>query len=179
MFGPGALAGGSVGGQPGDANSAYPGGAQPGWPAPGAQPGGYPGVPGGYPGWQGAQPTRPPRQVVVASIISVIIGVMSLLGALVAMTSAGAEMAATLGQPDAAGMLPVLFLICGLVYIVPAIFLHKRARWARIVLMVVAALGVLGGILSLPASIIGIALHIGILVMMVQPPTKQWFGVRH
>lgn len=114
----------------------------------------------------------------MASIIAVVLGVMSLLGALVSMTSAGAGMAETLGQPEAAGILPLVFAICGLIYLVPAIFLHRRARWARIMLMVVASLGVLGGILSLPASIIGIALHVGILVMMTQQPTKEWFGVR-
>lgn len=111
----------------------------------------------------------------MASIIAVVLGVMSLLGALVSMTSAGAEMAKTLGQPEAEGILPLVFAICGLIYLVPAIFLHRRARWARIMLMVVASLGVVGGILSLPASIIGIALHVGILVMMTQQPTKDWF----
>ena len=66
-------------------------------------------------------------------------------------------------------------LVCGVAYILPAIFLRKGRPWARIMLIVVAAFGILGGVSALPGSILGLALHVTLLVLMLQQPTKLWF----
>jgi hypothetical protein len=42
-------------------------------------------------------------------------------------------------------------------------------------LIVVAALGIAGGVSALPSSILGLALHATLLVLMLVQPTKTWF----
>jgi hypothetical protein len=98
-----------------------------------------------------------------------------LLG-LFALSSAGAEIANVLtGDPSAKGMVVGVILITSVAYILPAIFLRKRRRWARTMMIVVAALGIAGGITALPASLLGLALHGTLLYLMLQEPTKRWF----
>jgi hypothetical protein len=71
-----------------------------------------------------------------------------------------------------------VILICAVAYILPAIFVRKRRPWARVMLIVVAAFGIMGGVTALPGSLLGLALHIALLVMMLQQPTKLWFTHR-
>ena len=42
----------------------------------------------------------------------------------------------------------------------------------------VAAIGILGGLMALPASILGLAIHATLLILMFQQPTKLWFHHR-
>ena len=60
----------------------------------------------------------------------------------------------------------------------PAIYLRKRRAWARYLLIGVAAMGIAGGVMALPSSILGLAIHITLLVLMLQQPTKLWFHHR-
>jgi hypothetical protein len=145
-------------------------------------PGGAPG-PGPGPVWPpvyGRQvPSTPPRQVTVASVISLILGGLCIVLGVMTMTSAGAQISETMtGSADAQGLLVAVILVCAAAYILPALYLRKRRPWARIMLIVVAVLGIMGGVMSLPASIFGLALHVGLVVMMLQQPTKEWFGSR-
>ncbi|MGC4937234.1 hypothetical protein [Kribbella sp. DT2] len=145
---------------------------------PGAQ---QPGNPWGQPAPYGYQPgpVAPPKQVTIASVISLALGGLCILLGLFALTSAGEEIAETLtGDAGARGLVVAVVLICGAAYILPAIFLRKRRPWARIMLIVVAALGIMGGVSALPGSLLGLALHVALLVMMLQQPTKLWFTHR-
>jgi hypothetical protein len=96
--------------------------------------------------------------------------------------------ALTASEADIAGLLPtvkggtvtprmlaVVGLLCAAFYIVPALFLRKRRRWARIVVIAVAAFGIVGGLTSLPAGVLGLAAHVVLLSLMLQRPTKTWF----
>jgi hypothetical protein len=173
---------GVFGGQPG---------AQPGPPQPGTgpygsdRPGPYGGSFGSYGGSSGRQPNPysyqpdqlpPPKQVTIASAISLGLGGLCILLGLFALTSAGEQIAETLtGSRGTQGLVVGVILVCAVAYILPGIFVRKRRRWARIMLIVVAAFGITGGVTALPSSILGLALHITLLVLMLQPPTKHWF----
>ena len=149
-------------------------GAQPG-PLPGspAQPSPYVGRPNPY----SQLHAGPPKQVIIASVISFALGVLCILLGLFTLTSAGEQIADTLtGSKDSQNLVVVVVLICGAAYILPAIFLRKQRPWARTMLIVVAAFGIAGGVSALPGSILGLVLHIALLVMMLQTPTKLWFA---
>jgi hypothetical protein len=96
--------------------------------------------------------------------------------------------ALTASQADITGLVPTVQgaavttrmlagvgLLCAALYIVPALFLRKGRGWARIMVIVIAAFGIVGGLTSLPAGILGLAVHVTLLVMMLQQPTKTWF----
>jgi hypothetical protein len=114
--------------------------------------------------------------VAIASVISYILGGLCVLLGLLALTSAGEEIAETLtGSRDSRNLVVVVILICGAAYLLPAVFIRKRRPWARVMLIVVAALGIAGGVSALPGSILGLALHGTLLALMLQQPTKTWF----
>ncbi|GAA0949899.1 hypothetical protein GCM10009554_49060 [Kribbella koreensis] len=149
----------------------------------GGQPGSGPG-PGPYGGAFGQNPYSsvpgreavPPKQVKIAAAISLALGVLCVLLGLFMLTSAGTEIAKTLtGDPSAKGVVVAAVLISSALYLLPAFFLRHRRRWARTLLIVVAALGIAGGLTALPASILGVALHATLLYLMLQEPTKRWF----
>jgi len=145
------------------------------------QPPPYGGQPGPYGGSFGQnlyadQPAVPPTQVTIASTISYGLGALCVLLGLFSLTSAGTEIAKTLtGDPSAKGLVVGVILFTSVAYILPAIFLRKRRRWARTMLIVVAALGIAGGITALPASLLGLGLHATLLYLMLQEPTRRWF----
>lgn len=147
----------------------------------GAQPGPQPGPPKPGTGPYSYQPDQSPapKQVTIASVISFGLGGLCVLLGLFSLTSAGEQIAETLtGSRDSQGLVVSVVLACAVAYILPAIFLRKRRPWARIMLIVVAAFGITGGVTALPSSILGLALHITLLVLMLQPPTKHWFTTR-
>jgi O-antigen/teichoic acid export membrane protein len=121
-------------------------------------------------------PSRMPRQVKIASAISLALGVLTILLGLFALTSAGKPITKTLtGDEDAQNVVLLAALLCSAAYILPAIFLRKQRRWARTTLIVVAALGIAGSITSLPGGLLGLALHLTLLILMLQTSTKNWF----
>lgn len=141
--------------------------------------------PGPYGGMFGAVPepyrdrTAAPKQVTVAAVVSAGLGAMCLLLAGLALTSAGGQISEVLtGSRDNVTLTVVAVLICAAAYLVPAIFLRKRHAWARYVLIAVAAMGIAGGVMALPASLLGLAIHVTLLTLMLQRPTKLWFHHR-
>ncbi|GAA1553932.1 hypothetical protein GCM10009789_04240 [Kribbella sancticallisti] len=151
----------------------------------GRQPPPYGGQPGPYGGSFGQQPNpysygpdpvAPPKQVTIASAISFGLGGLCVLLGAFSVTSAGEQIAETLtGSKDSQALVVAVVLLCAVAYILPAVFLRKRRRWARIMLMVVAVFGITGGVTALPGSLLGLALHLTLLVLMLQQPTKLWF----
>ncbi len=141
-------------------------------------PGPYSGLFGAVPDTHSYQATTP-KQVTVAAVISAGLGAMCLLLAALALTSAGGQISEVL--TGARGNTPVAVaaaMVCAVVYLVPALYLRKRRPWARYVLIAVAALGIAGGAMALPASLLGLAIHITLLTLMLQSPTKRWFHAR-
>jgi hypothetical protein len=143
------------------------------------------GGPGPYSGLFGAVPdthsyqTATPKQVTVAAVISAGLGAMCLLLAALALTSAGSQISEVL--TGSRGNTPVAVaaaLVCAVVYLVPALYLRKRRPWSRYVLIAVASLGIAGGVMALPASLLGLAIHLTLLTLMLQRPTKLWFNHR-
>lgn len=155
--------------------------AAPGPQSPGMTP--YGDRPSAYSGLYGADAStyqaNPPKQVTVAAFISLGLGAMCVLLAALALTSAGEQIAEVLtGDKANQGVAVAAALFCAVVYILPAIFLRKRRPWARYLLIGVAAMGITGGVVALPGSILGLAIHITLLVLMLQQPTKLWFHRR-
>lgn len=168
---------GVFGSQPGGGAS---GDGRSGGPGPYSGPGAYSGPgpfgpqPNGYP--LQAVPSAPPTQVTIASVISYGLGGLCVLLGLLTLTSAGGQIAEMLtGSADSRNLVVVVILLCGVAYLLPAVFLRKRRPWARVMLIVVAALGIAGGVSALPSSILGLALHATLLVLMLVQPTKTWF----
>ncbi len=157
-----------------------PGARPPGPQSPGSSP--YRDLPGGYGGAFGTQPhqdARPPKQVTFAAVISLALGAMCLLLAGLAFTSAGEQIAEIVtGSKDAQGTVVAVILACAVAYIVPAIYLRKRHAWSRYMLIGVAAIGMAGGVMALPNSILGLAIHGTLLFLMLQQPTRLWFHHR-
>jgi hypothetical protein len=162
------------------------GGQRPGDEQPGPFSGGYgpSGRPSPYGGSFGQPnpyadlpgPMAPPKQVTIAAVISLGLGGLCLLVGAFTLTSAGEQMAETLiGSRESKGLLVGVILVCALAYILPGLYLRKRRPWARIMLMVVAAFGIAGGVTALPGSLLGLALHGTLLYLMLQQPTRLWF----
>ena len=166
----------------GPSSSPPPGPQSPGSPPYGDRQSPYGDLPGAYGGAFGAQPHQdapPPKQVTIAAVISFGLGAMCLLLAGLAFTSAGEQIAEIVtGSKDAQGMVVAVILACAVAYIVPAIYLRKRHAWARYLLIGVAAVGIAGGLMALPNSILGLAIHSTLLFLMFQQPTKLWFRHR-
>ncbi|WP_329004217.1 hypothetical protein OHA18_12525 [Kribbella sp. NBC_00709] len=138
--------------------------------------------PGPYSGLFGAAPDTysyqltPPKQVTIASVISIGLGAMCLLLAVLTLTSAGGQISEVLtGSRDNTPVAVAAAMICAFIYLVPALYLRKRRRWSRYMLIAVAAMGIAGGLMALPASILGLAVHATLLTLMLQRPTKHWF----
>jgi MFS family permease len=149
----------------------------------GDRPSAYGDAPAAYGGVYGADAHRyqanPPKQVTIAAVISLALGAMCLLLAAVALTSAGAQVSEVLtGSKENQGVAVAAALICAFVYLLPAIYLRKRRPWSRYLLIGVAAIGIAGGVMTLPASIVGLAIHSTLLILMLQQPTKLWFHHR-
>ncbi|HEY4571922.1 MAG TPA: hypothetical protein VIH10_20770 [Kribbella sp.] len=141
----------------------------------GQRPGPYSGLFGAVPDTYGYQAT-PPKQVTIASVIAIGLGVMSLLLAGLTLTSAGGPISEVL--TGSRGNVPAalaMALVCAALYLVPAIYLRKRRPWSRYLLIGLAAIGIAGGVMSLPAGILGLAIHGTLLVLMLQQPTRLWF----
>ena len=123
--------------------------------------------------------TATPKQVTVASVIAIGLGALCLLVAALTLTSAGDQISEVLtGSRGNTSVAVAATLICAVVYLVPALYLRKRRAWARYVLIAVAAMGIAGGIMALPASLLGLAVHATLLILMLQRPTRLWFTHR-
>jgi hypothetical protein len=112
-------------------------------------------------------------------VICLVLGGFCAIFGVWALTASEADIVGLLPTVEGATVTPrmlgVVGLFCAALYIVPALFLRKRRGWARIVVIVLAAFGIVGGMTSLPAGILGLAVHVALLSTMLQRPTKTWF----
>jgi hypothetical protein len=180
----------STGDRPGPYRGVFGSAEGPGPQVPGPTPYGdrptpYGDGPGPYGGRYGAgadayeYQANPPKQVTVAAVISLSLGAICVLLAALALTSAGEQISEVLtGAKDNQGVAVAVALICAVVYTLPAIYLRKRRPWSRYLLIGVAAMGIAGGLVALPASILGLAIHTTLLILMLQQPTRLWFHHR-
>jgi hypothetical protein len=144
-----------------------------------SRPGPYSGLFGDVPDTYGPQATAVPKQVAISAVISAGLGAICLLVAGLALTSAGGQISEVL--TGSRGNTPVAVaaaLVCAVAYLVPAFYVRKRHGWARYVLIAVAVMGIAGGVMTLPASLLGLAVHVTLLILMMQRPTKLWFQHR-
>ena len=161
---------------PGPAGPQSPGSRPPGSAPYGDRPTAYGGL---YGADTSSYQENPPKQVTIAAMIALGLGALCVLLAGLALTSAGEQVAEVLtGDKDNQGVAVAAALFCAVIYTLPAIFLRKRRPWARYLLIGVAAMGIAGGVVALPGSILGLAIHITLLVLMLQQPTKLWFHRR-
>jgi hypothetical protein len=120
-----------------------------------------------------------PKQVAIASVISLGLGALCVLLAALTVTSAGEQISEVLtdskdNQPAAVAAA----MFCAVLYTLPALYLRKGRPWARYLLIGVAAMGIAGGIMSLPAGVLGLAIHLTLMVLMFQTPTNIWIHHR-
>ncbi|WP_238176346.1 hypothetical protein [Kribbella albertanoniae] len=119
---------------------------------------------------------RPPRQVTAATIVVLGFGVLYALLGLMALTSAGDQISEIVtGSKGSSAVVVVVAWVGAVLYIAPAFYLRKRRRWARYLVIGVAVLGILGGLMSIPTGLLGVAVHGALLVLMLQHSTKVWF----
>jgi hypothetical protein len=136
--------------------------------------------PGPYhlPFGQAQVPAARPWQVTVAALIGFgLSGLCVLLSVAVLTIGDGSGISEQLtGSADASGAVVFAGLVSAAMYLVPAVFVLQRKGWARVMMIVVAGVGIAGGLLSLPGGILGAAVHGLLLVTMLQHPTRDWFG---
>ena len=80
------------------------------------------------------------------------------------------------GSRNATGAVVFAALLCAAMYLVPAVFVLQRKGWARIMLIVVAGVGIAGGLLSFPGGLLGAAVHVIVLITMLKRQTRAWFS---
>ncbi len=136
--------------------------------------------PGAYQGMFGAsaygEETGPPRQVTVVMVVTLGFGVLYLLLGLMALTSAGEQISEIVtGSKGSSVVVVAVAWVGAVLYILPALYLRKGRPWARFLIIGIAVLGILGGLFSMPTGLLGVAVHAGLLVLMLQRSTKVWF----
>ncbi|TDD62571.1 hypothetical protein E1263_03800 [Kribbella antibiotica] len=120
--------------------------------------------------------TGPPREVTVATVVVLGFGVFYLLLGLMALTSASDQISEIVtGSKGSSAVVVVVAWIGAVLYIVPALYLRRGRPWARYLIIGIAVLGIVGGLLSIPTGLLGVALHTGLLILMLQRATKRWF----
>jgi hypothetical protein len=137
-------------------------------------------APGGYGSGGFRAPVARPREVIVSAVIAFALGgLCALISIVVLLTPSGADVSQTLtGKDGSQGVVGFALLVSVALYVVPAVFVLQRRPWARILMIAVAGLGITGGVMSLPGGILGLAVHVVLLVSMLKPTTRAWFGVR-
>lgn len=121
-----------------------------------------------------AQPVERPRQVLIAAVIGFGLSGLCVLVSIAALVSGDDISEQLTGSRTATGAVVFAGLLSAAMYLVPAVFVLQRKRWARIMMIVVAGIGIAGGILSYPGGLLGAAVHVVLLVTMLQHPTRAW-----
>lgn len=123
-----------------------------------------------------AQTVERPRQVLLAAVIGFGLSGLCVLLSIAALLSDDEISEQLTGSPDATGAVVFAGLLCAAMYLVPAVFVLQRKRWARVMMIVVAAIGIAGGLLSFPGGLLGAAVHVIVLITMLQRQTRAWFS---
>lgn len=122
-----------------------------------------------------AQPVERPRQVLLAAVIGFGLSGLCVLVSIAALLSDDEISEQLTGSRSATGAVVFAALLCAAMYVVPAVFVLQRKRWARIMLIIVAVIGFAGGLLSFPGGLLGAAVHVIVLIAMLQQSTRAWF----
>ncbi len=132
-----------------------------------------------------APAARRPGWVTASSVIGIILsGLIAAFGLAVAILgNLLADAFADAGYRTFAGLGAALFVLIGIVallfggvYIMAGIFSLKGRNWARIVLIVLAALGLVNTVTTLQDdAIVQLALDVLIIVGLVLPASNAWF----
>jgi hypothetical protein len=175
---------GSAGQYPSGSGSYEQPAQQPGqYPAPGnyPPPGQYQQYPSpsGYPapGQYGAVAARPGTVTAAAVLAFVVGGLLAILG-LITLLAGSAVTGVYSGLGGVVIVLSILILAVGGVYIWSGVWAltGKNAKFLTIVAGVAAVLQLIGLIGNFSvSSLIALAISIGIIVLMIQPPSRNWY----
>ena len=137
--------------------------------------------------------TPRPTGVAVLAILAGIGGILGLIVAAFIGILAGAmeEFIESLMLEWGAGVIPgmaefiealvlaiaVVLAIFGILYLIAAYGLWIGAGWAWWLTIILSILGIIGGIISLPAGIIPIIIDILIIYYFTRPHVKEFFGM--
>lgn len=114
-----------------------------------------------------------PTGIVILAILQVLAGVIYLIvGAIVALV--GGILGGFYG--DLGGLIGVIVLVLGVVEFIVAWGYLTRKGWARMAGLVLAGIGVLEGLTTLPTGIISIALDAAIIYYLTRPNIVDWFA---
>jgi hypothetical protein len=115
-----------------------------------------------------------PTGVMILAGLEALVGLGFLgFGALMGMGGAALFGGTILGA--LAGMFGMVMVLLGLVAFVIAWGLWMGKDWALMVAMVFAVLGILAGLVTLPAGLFGLLINAGILYYLTRPGVKAWF----
>jgi hypothetical protein len=176
---------GSAGQYPSGSGSYEQPGQQPGqYPAPGNYPAPgqyqqYPSPNAGYPAAAayGAVVARPGTVTAAAVLAFVVGGLLAILG-LVALLAGSAVTSVSNGLGGLVIVLSILILAVGGVYIWSGVWAltGKNAKFLTIVAGVAAVLQLIGLISNFSvSSLVALAISIGIIALMIQPASRNWF----
>jgi hypothetical protein len=130
-------------------------------------------------------PTARPGLVTAAGVIGIVYGAFAALAGVILMF-ASAVIAGVVQQFIGADLtalgaglfiaLGVVLVVLGILYILLNLQVLKGRNWARIVVLVFAGLGALGGLPGLArGAIVGFAIDVFIIVALLVPASSAWF----
>jgi hypothetical protein len=116
-----------------------------------------------------------PTGIMILAILQILAGLIYLIvGAIVAMV--GGILGGFYGELG--GLIGMIVLVLGVVEFIVAWGYLTRKGWARMAGLILAGIGVLEGLTTLPTGIITIALYAAIIYYLTRPNIVDWFAGR-
>lgn len=122
------------------------------------------------------KPSRP-TGVTILAVLEFIVGIFALLGGTGALV--GSAFAGVFGYGALTGLLAALgvfLLLTGILALIVGWGMWTGKGWAWAVGLVLAAIGIVSSLVSLPGSIISIVIDLLIIYYLTRPHIKAYFG---
>ena len=131
-----------------------------------------------------------PLGVTILSILYILAGLLGIIGSLL-LSLFGASIIAIFISPEGgpmppslltasagliAGFMALILLIFSVIDLIVGIGLYNGRDWARVIALIFAVIGLIGGILSIPIGIIWIVINAIIIWYLTRPHVKRFFS---
>ncbi|MFQ6125258.1 MAG: hypothetical protein ACE5R6_11740 [Candidatus Heimdallarchaeota archaeon] len=119
-----------------------------------------------------------PTGVTILAVLEIIVGILGIIGGLLAITVGGFLAAEGYGSFGAlAGVLGGIAFILGLFALAVGWGLWNLRKWAYQIAMILAIIGIIVAIVTLPGSIISLVIDAIIIYYLTRPEIKDVFGI--